>query len=150
MKLSPLAPLAALVALIGLVAPAPALARQVQVRMLNKGAAGMMVFEPAYVKVAPGDTVRFVAADKGHNAESLPAMTPPGAPGFKGAINQEIEVRFTLPGLYGYHCLPHTGLGMVGLIEVGSAPNRASVAAAAEKLPTLARKRMTDLLAQVR
>ena len=28
----------------------------------------VMVFEPAFVKIAPGDTVKFVATDKGHNA----------------------------------------------------------------------------------
>lgn len=128
----------------------PAMARQVEVKMLNKGADGMMVFEPGFVKIAPGDTVKFVAADKGHNAETLPGMAPAGAPGFKGAINQEIIVTFTKPGLYGYHCLPHTGLGMVGLIEVGNADNRDAIAAAAAKLPPLAKKRMNAYLAQAR
>ena len=44
--------------------------------MLNKGAEGAMVFEPALVKVAPGDTVKFVATDKGHNAETIKGMLP--------------------------------------------------------------------------
>ena len=38
-----------------------------------------MVFEPALVKVAPGDTVKFVATDKGHNAETIKGMLPDGA-----------------------------------------------------------------------
>lgn len=128
----------------------PAMARQVEVKMLNKGADGMMVFEPGFVKIAPGDTVRFVAADKGHNAESFATMLPAGAPGFKGAMSHDVTVTFTKPGLYGYRCLPHTGLGMVGLVEVGNAGNRDAVAAAAAKLPPLARKRMTAYLAQAR
>lgn len=128
----------------------PAVAGQVQVKMLNHGADGMMVFEPAFVVIRPGDTVKFIAADKGHNAASLPGMAPPGAASFSGAINQEIEVRFTRPGLYGYHCVPHTGLGMVGLIEVGNASNKASVSAAAAKLPGLAKKRMADLIARAK
>ena len=37
----------------------PAAAKDIQVKMLNKGARGAMVFEPALVKVAPGDTVTF-------------------------------------------------------------------------------------------
>lgn len=48
-------------------------AAEVQVKMLNKGADGAFVFEPALVKIAPGDTVRFVPTDKGHNVESIPA-----------------------------------------------------------------------------
>lgn len=134
----------------GLALTGPATARQVEVKMLNKGTDGMMVFEPGFVKIAPGDTIKFIAADKGHNAESFATMLPAGAQGFKGAINQEITIKFSKPGLYGYRCLPHTGLGMVGLIEVGNAGNRDAVAAAAAKLPPLARKRMAAYLAQAR
>ena len=54
-------------------------AAEVEVKMLNKGAEGMMVFEPALIKVAPGDTVKFVATDKGHNAETIKGMLPDGA-----------------------------------------------------------------------
>jgi pseudoazurin len=135
---------AAALALLG-AAPAP---RQWQVRMLNKGPDGqMMVFVPAKLAIAPGDSVKFVAVDKGHNAELIAGMAPPGAPGFKGAINQEIEVRFTQQGLYGYKCLPHLGLGMVGVIQVGGDANRAAVTAQAAKLPGLGKKRMLALLA---
>jgi len=143
--------LAALIgALAALSAPSAAAAAQVQVKMLNNGAGGMMVFEPAFVAIKPGDTVKFIAADKGHNAVSLPGMVPAGAAAFSGAINQEIEVKFTKPGLYAYHCIPHTGLGMVGLIEVGNASNKRALAAAALKLPGLAKKRMADLLARAK
>ena len=38
-----------------------------------------MVFEPSFVKIAPGDTVRFVSTDKGHNAETIKGMLPEGA-----------------------------------------------------------------------
>ena len=126
-------------------APAP---KQWQVRMLNKGPDGqMMVFFPAKLAINPGDSVKFIAADKGHNAELIAGMAPAGAPGFKGAINQEIEVRFTQPGLYGYKCLPHLGMGMVGVIEVGSSGNRAQLQGQAAKLPGLGKKRMMALLA---
>lgn len=94
----------------------PAAAREVQVKMLNKGASGAMVFEPAFVALRPADSIRFVATDKGHNAETIAGMFPAGAAPFKGKINEEIVVRFTRPGLYGYKCLPHTGMGMVGLV----------------------------------
>jgi len=107
-------------AMIALAAASPAVAKDVQVKMLNKGARGAMVFEPALVKIAPGDTVTFVATDKGHNAEIIPTMIPAGATPFKGKMNQNLTVKFTKPGVYGYKCLPHYGMGMVGAVIVGS------------------------------
>jgi plastocyanin len=45
-----------------------------EIRMLNKGASGAMVFEPNFVKAAVGDTVYLVAAAKDHNAETAAGM----------------------------------------------------------------------------
>ena len=83
--------------------------------MLDKGTEGVMVFEPALVKIAPGDTVKFVATNKGHNAETIKGMLPEGAEPFVGKVNQEIAVTFDKPGVYGVKCLPHYAMGMVGL-----------------------------------
>jgi pseudoazurin len=77
-------------------------------------------------------------------------MSPAGGPTFKGKINEEIVVRFTKPGVYGYKCLPHTGMGMVGLVQVGGAGNKAAASAAAAKLPGMGKKRMGELLAGAR
>ena len=130
---------------------APASAKEWQVKMLNKGSNGqLMAFEPAYLAIKPGDTVKFLATDKGHNAESVSTMIPAGGAAFKGKINQEIVVRFTASGLYGYKCLPHTGMGMVGLIQVGPASNKPQAAAAAAKLPGMGKKVMTGLVARAR
>ena len=109
----------------------PAAAKDHQVKMLNNGARGAMVFEPALVKVAPGDTVTFVATDKGHNAEIISGMIPAGAAPFKGKMNQNLTVKFTKPGVYGYKCLPHYGLGMVGAVIVGNGGANAAQAKAA-------------------
>lgn len=134
-----------------LLAAAPAQARDWQVRMLNRGPDGAaMAFAPAFLAIQPGDTVRFLATDRGHNAETLPGMIPQGATPFRGRINEEIAVRFTAPGLYGYKCLPHLGMGMVGLIQVGRATNRAEIARAATLLPGQSRRVMERLLASVR
>ena len=94
-----------------------------EVHMLNKGEKGVMVFEPALVRAAPGDTVRFIAVDKGHNAESVKGMLPEGAEPFKGKVNEEIVVTFDKEGVYGVKCQPHYGMGMVALIEVGKPVN---------------------------
>lgn len=109
---------------------APAAAKDHQVKMLNSGAKGAMVFEPALVKVAPGDTVTFVSTDKGHNAEIISGMIPAGAAPFKGKMNQTLTVKFTKPGVYGYKCLPHYGMGMVGAVLVGDPGGNAAQAKA--------------------
>lgn len=104
---------------VGMAMGGTALAETHDVQMLNRGEAATMVFEPDFLRIAPGDTVRFIAADPGHNAESVPEMMPEGAEPFKGAINEEIEVTFDLEGLYGIKCLPHYAMGMVMTVAVG-------------------------------
>jgi pseudoazurin len=100
-----------------------AFAAEVEVKMLNKGAEGAMVFEPALVKVAPGDTVKFVATDKGHNAETIKGMLPADAAPFLGKNGEDVAVTFDKPGVYGVKCLPHYGMGMVALVVVGTPDN---------------------------
>ena len=103
----------------GLLAGA-AFAETFEVQMLNKGTDGeRMVFEPSFVQAAPGDTIKFIAADKGHNAETVGGMIPEGAEGFKGKINEEIEVTLDTEGVYGVICKPHYAMGMVMTIAVG-------------------------------
>jgi pseudoazurin len=100
-----------------------AFAAEIEVRMLNKGAEGMMVFEPALVKVAPGDKVKFVAADKGHNAETIKGMLPADAVPFLGKSGEDVVVTFEKPGIYGVKCAPHYGMGMVAMVVVGTPAN---------------------------
>ncbi|MFL4471287.1 pseudoazurin [Tateyamaria armeniaca] len=97
-----------------------AFAETIEVQMLNKGSDGeRMVFEPAFVQAAPGDTIKFLASDKGHNAEINKGMMPDGAEAFKGKINEEIEVTLDVEGVYGVICKPHFAMGMVMTIAVG-------------------------------
>jgi len=126
----------------------PANAAEFEVKMLNKGPDNQaMTFDPPFLKVQAGDTVKFVPTDKGHDAETIPGMLPDGATPFKGKLSQEISVTFDKPGLYGYRCVPHFGMGMVGLIEVGGSTANLDAAKQA-KMPPLATKRMTALLDQ--
>ena len=96
-----------------------AFAETFEVKMLNKGEGGTMIFEPASLRIATGDTVKFIPSDKGHNAETVKGMIPEGAEAFEGKINEEIDVTLTEPGFYGVKCKPHFGLGMVMVIAVG-------------------------------
>jgi pseudoazurin len=118
-----------------------------QVMMLNKDSEGRaMQFEPAFLKVVAGDTVTFVVTDKTHNSESIAKAIPAGAEGWKGKINQEVKVTFETEGFYAYKCLPHVGMGMVGLIQVGEpgAPDEAI----AKTVPGKGKTRMLELIAQ--
>jgi len=90
-----------------------------EVKLVNKSEEGNMAFEPSFLAIAPGDTVRFVATDKGHNAESIDTMLPEGAAAFAGKVGEELEVSFATTGLYGVKCKPHFSMGMVMTIAVG-------------------------------
>jgi pseudoazurin len=94
-------------------------AAEYEVRMLNRGEAGIMVFEPAFLEVSSGDTVHFRAIDKGHNAASIDGMIPEGAVTWKGGLNKDVTVTLEAEGVYGVRCVPHYGMGMVALIVVG-------------------------------
>lgn len=120
-----------------------------EVEMLNRGADGQpMVFEPAFLRIEPGDTVTFRATDRTHNAEAIPAMIPEGAESWKGRINEEIAVTFNEPGIHGYKCLPHYAMGMVGIIQVGDDVSNLEQAKAVRH-PGRAAQRMADLFAQL-
>jgi pseudoazurin len=119
-----------------------------EVQMKNSGEAGPMVFEPALTRVATGDTVKFVPVDKGHNAESIKDILPEGAEPFKGKISQEIDVTFTVPGVYGIKCLPHFGMGMVALIVVDDPATNLEDAKTA-RLPRKARERIDAAITEI-
>lgn len=123
----------------------PVLAADVQVQMLNKGEAGAMIFEPALVKISPGDSVTFLPTDKGHNVETIKDMIPAGAAPFKSKLNETFTVTFDTPGAYGVKCPPHFGMGMVGLVVVGEGADFTAVKAG--KLPKKARERMDAAIA---
>jgi len=119
-----IAMLAAAAAALMLAAGGAAQAAEVEIKLLNKGTeGGAMVFEPAFVKIAPGDSVKFVATDKGHNAETIKGMLPAGATPFLGKNGEDVTVKFDQEGVYGVKCLPHYGMGMVAMIVVGAPTN---------------------------
>ena len=118
-----------------------------EIRMLNKGAGGFMVFEPAFIQAAVGDTVTFVPTDKSHDAGSITGMTPAGSTPFRGRINEKLTVKLDAEGLYGVKCTPHYGMGMVALIAAGKPVNLDE--ARAVKHPGKAQKAFEALLARV-
>ncbi len=114
-------------------AAVPALADNIEVHMLNKGAEGAMVFEPSYIKASPGDTITFIPVDKGHNVESIKDMIPAAAEKFKSKINENYVLSVTEPGAYFVKCTPHYAMGMVALIVVGDNPSNLEQIVSAKK-----------------
>lgn len=120
-----------------------------EVEMLNRGPdGGNFVFHPDIVEAEPGDTIRFVSVDKGHNSVTYDDMVPEGADGWKSQINKDFEVVLDTEGAYGYYCQPHRALGMVGLILVGDASvNYESLKDAKLRAPN-EKKKWTDIFAR--
>lgn len=118
-----------------------------EVHMLNKGDAGAMVFEPAYVAAEPGDTIVFIPTDRGHNVEAIAEMLPDEVEPFKSAFDEEFELTVETEGLYGVKCTPHYAMGMVALIQVGDATNLDAAGEVEHR--GKAKQRFEDIFAQV-
>ena len=130
-----------------LLGAAPAFSAEFEIQLKNKGEAGAMVFEPAFLEIAPGDTVTFVATNPGHNAESIDGMLPEGAEDFKGPFGKDFSVTFDTAGVYGVKCAPHYGMGMVALVKVGDATNLDAAKAASN--PPRAQEKFDAMFAEL-
>jgi len=108
-------------------APVAASARTVDVQMLDTSANGGPGFSPDIVRIAPGDSIHFVATNPGHTVQSMPNMVPDGAPAFSSGASKDLTVTFQKPGIYGYKCGPHYMIGMVGIVVVGDSRNEGTV-----------------------
>ena len=104
------------------------------IRMLNVGPTGTMVFDPAVIKVSPGDTLNFEVTDLAHNSATIPNMTPAGSDGRKGLMNENFSVKLETEGVYVYQCDPHLMMAMVGIVQVGDAVNLEDVKKNSENL----------------
>jgi len=125
-----------------------AFAAEHEIKIKNTNGKGkFMVFEPDFLKVAPGDTVKFVLVDKSHNAEAIPEVWPQGVEPLKGEMNADAEFIVEKPGYYGVKCHPHYTMGMVALIVAGEPTNKDQLDAF--KAPGGAKKRWDELLKQL-
>lgn len=109
-------------------------AKTVEIKMLNSGKEGSMVFEPAFTKVDVGDTLKFTPTDKSHNSTSV--YVPKGAKPWVGKPDQAVTVKVTKEGVYIFKCDPHSVMGMVGVVQAGQASNIAEARAEGEKFAT--------------
>jgi pseudoazurin len=123
-----------------------------EVQMLNKASDSneRNVFEPAVLRAMPGDTIRFIPTDRGHNSVSNEDMLPEGGESWEGSINEEVDVTLETDGVYGYYCTPHRTTGMVGLILVGEVTEEQLAEAEEVRKRGRARQRYEEYFAQAR
>ena len=117
---------------------------EIEVRSLNRSSTGFFEFSPDFVRIKPGDTINFVATDKGHQVYAVPGMIPEGAQAFDARMSQDIKATFTVPGVYVIACRPHMMLGMIGVVLVGDPTNVGKLDPSS--LPTKARTKLETLL----
>ncbi|MNL25911.1 Pseudoazurin precursor [compost metagenome] len=122
-----------------------------EVKMLNSGKDGIMVFEPGFLKVSKGDSVKFIPTDAGHDVASV--EIPQGAAAWKSPAGKPITVKINAEGLYLFECKAHLPMAMVGVIQVGAATNADKVKAKAQEMSkqfAMNKDRLDKYLAQAK
>lgn len=104
----------------------------VEIRMLGRKDGSHVWFDPAGIRLEPGQTVRWLNLDPGnaHTATAYhpanfhrPRRIPDGAMPWDSDYllpDESFAVTLTRPGVYDYYCVPHEHAGMVGRIIVGA------------------------------
>lgn len=114
-----------------------AAAATVEVKLVQTPA-GQTYFDPAGIRIAPGDTVRWIQISGFHSITAyhprnddhelrIPEAAEPWDSDIlltdypkRGATFEHV---FTVPGVYDYFCKPHEMAGMVGRVVVGESGN---------------------------
>ncbi len=127
-------------------------AKEYEVKMLTADSHGnTMIFEPAFIKIAQGDTINFVPSDPSHNAQSF--STSSDKLTFSTTMGQPVSVTFSEEGLVLYKCLPHFALGMVGVVQVGDFNDKTKAIAdwtAAQAGVVMNKERMANYLDNIK
>jgi len=135
-----------------ILSPLSIISTEYTVKMLNNGKEGLMVFEPSFLSIQPGDTVLFKATDVSHNSASIQGMIPEGAAAWMGTMSQDVKVTFDKEGIYVYQCTPHSMMAMVGVIKVGAPTNLEQVKEKAEiqkQLFVMNKERLSGYLSEL-
>lgn len=130
---------------------ATAFAANHEVKMLDSGKDGGMVFEPGFLKAEVGDTVTFKPTHKGHWVQSR--ALPEGVDKFLSKEDEEFTLTLTKEGVYVYVCPPHRMMNMSGIIQVGNPVNKDAAQAEVDKLEKRATEnkgRLAEYMTQVK
>ena len=124
----------------------PSFAADLSIEMLNKDSNGnKMVYSQEIVNIDVGDTVTWLPTSKGHNVEMIAS---PNGMKLKSKNGKEVKITFDSPGIYYYWCTPHKGMGMIGLVVVGSDLSNIDDIATAKAIGK-SKKKLKSLLASL-
>ena len=123
-------------------------AADLSIDMLNKRDDGKrMVYSLELAKIDAGQSIEWVAKDKGHNVEMIKGPDGATLPK-KSKLNENVTIKFDTPGIYLYKCTPHVGMGMIGIVVVGGdTSNKEAISKV--KLAGKAKKKRKALLSDV-
>jgi len=107
-----------------------------------------MVFSQEIVTIEPGESVTWLATDKGHNVEMID-----GPDGYKlpkkSKLSKDVTLTFDEPGVYVYVCTPHASMGMIGIVVVGELTQEGIDAVKDAKVKGKSKKKFKELLAEL-
>ena len=126
----------------------PAVAEDVTLEMWNKDPAEKkrkMVFSEEIVTIDAGQSITWLATDKGHNVQIID-----GPEGYKlpkkSKVSEDLTLAFDTPVVYVYVCTPHATMGMIGLVVVGDLTQEAVDAIKDAKVRGKSKKKFKQLL----
>ena len=128
-----------------------AFAEDVTVEMWNKDPDDKkrkMVFSEEIVTIEPGESVTWLATDKGHNVQLIDGPDGYDLPK-KSKISKDVTITFDEPGVYVYVCTPHATMGMLGIVVVGELTQEAIDAVRDAKLRGKSKKKFEELLSEL-
>lgn len=76
-------------------------------------------FEPNYLWLKPGDTLRFLNSLGNHTVKTVQGIWPEGVEKVDIAHQQQYDIVLKHPGVYGFKCKVHSRHSMFALVMVG-------------------------------
>ena len=131
--------------------PTGVLAADATVEMWNKDPedkSRKMVFSQEIVVIEPGESVTWLATDKGHNVQLIDGPDGVELEG-KSKISKDVTITFDTPGVYVYVCTPHATMGMIGIVVVGELTQEAIDAVRDAKVRGKSKSKFQELLAEL-
>ena len=107
-----------------------------------------MVFSEEIVVVEPGESVTWLATDKGHNVQMIDGPDGHDLPK-KSKLSKDVTLTFDQEGVYVYVCTPHASMGMMGIVVVGELTQEAVDAIRDVKVKGKSKKKFKELLANL-
>ena len=107
-----------------------------------------MVFSQEIVTIEAGESVTWLATDKGHNVELIDCPEGYDLPK-KSKLSKDVTLTFDQEGVYVYVCTPHASMGMIGIVVVGDLTQEAVDAIKDAKVKGKSKKKFKALLAEL-